>query len=112
VLALEEELAARGCGAGDYRLTGTGVDHLCCTHLRRVTGNWRVIFGFSAKDEIAILRIGRHDQRKGRNVYEDMYGALGLPAPPKGRRQKPPCCGDEGEGEIDLSFFDELRGLG
>jgi hypothetical protein len=58
VLALEAALAVRGCEAGHYRLTGTGVDHLCCTHLKRVTGSWRVIFGFVADDEIAILRIG------------------------------------------------------
>lgn len=111
VLVLEADLADRGCAAGDYRLTGTGIDHLCCTHLKRVTGNWRVIFGFAGEDEIAILRIGQHDERKGRNVYEEIYGALGLPAPPKGQRRKPPCCDEAGEGEIDTEFFDEIRGL-
>ncbi|MDP9385534.1 MAG: hypothetical protein M3P50_09925 [Actinomycetota bacterium] len=111
MVALEQDLAARGCEAGDYRLTGTGVDHLCCTHLKRVTGNWRVIFGFAAEYEIAILRIGRHDERRGRDVYEEIYGALGLGAPPGGPRTKPPCCDEEGAGEVDLEFFDQVRGL-
>ena len=76
-----------------------------------MTGNWRVIFGFAAGDEIAILRIGQHDERKGRNVYDEIYGALGLPAAPTGRRTKPPCCDEQGEGDIDLQFFDRVRGL-
>lgn len=108
---MEQDLAERGCEAGGYRLTGTEVNHLCCTHLKRVTGNWRVIFGFAAKDEIAILRIGQHEERKGRNVYDEIYGALGLPAPPGGPRTKPPCCDPEGEGAVDLGFFDHVRGL-
>lgn len=111
VRALESDLARRGCAAGDYRLTGTGVDRLCCTHLKRIGGNWRVIFGFPSADEIAMVSIGRHDDRKGRDVYADLYGAIGLPAAPKGRRTKPPCCDEEGEGAVDISFFDELRGL-
>lgn len=111
VRLLEADLANRGCEAGDYRLTGTAVDHLCCTHLKRVTGGWRVIFGFAETDEIAILRIGQHDQRVGRNVYDEIYGALGLPAPPKGPRTKPPCCDEEGQGDVDLAFSDDVRGL-
>jgi hypothetical protein len=108
---LEADLARRGCAAGDYRLTGTGVDHLCCTHLKRLSGNWRVIFGFAGDDEIAILAIGQHHVRSGRDVYANLYGTIGLDAPPRGRRTKPPCCDEEGEGEVDVSFFEELRGL-
>jgi hypothetical protein len=69
-----------------------------------------VIFGFPSSDEVAILAIGQHDDRKGRDAYVDLYGALGLSAPPKGPRTKPPCCDGQGEAEVDISFFDEIRG--
>ncbi len=82
---------------------------MCCTHLRGVTGNWRVIFGFPEPDKIAILQIGRHDHRRALNIYDDLYGSLGMEAPPGGRRTKPPCCDEKGQAPVDLSFFDELR---
>lgn len=31
---VEADLADRGCEAGDYRLTGSKVDHICVIHLR------------------------------------------------------------------------------
>jgi hypothetical protein len=87
------------------------VNHLCCTHLRGVRGSWRVIFGFPGDGEIAILAIGRHDQRAARNVYDELYGALGLARPPAGRRTKPPCCDEEPKGEVDPALFDRAREL-
>lgn len=31
--AAVERLAAEGCRAGDYRLSGSGVEHICALHL-------------------------------------------------------------------------------
>lgn len=31
--AAVEGLAAEGCAAGDYRLTGEGIEHICALHL-------------------------------------------------------------------------------
>ncbi len=108
---LEDDLAQRGCEAGDYRLTGLIVDHFCCTRIRKVTGNWRVIFGFPKKDEIAITQVGRHDPKRGLDVYREQYGSLGLIDPPAGSRTKPPCCLDDGKPLIQPNLLDLRRGL-
>jgi hypothetical protein len=110
VRALEQRLEQLGCAAGQYRLSGAGVDKLCCTHLAGVSEPWRVIFGFPEPDEIAILQIGLHDERRGLDVYADMYGQLGLDEPPTGPRTKPPCCSDDPAGMVDLELFDRVMG--
>ena len=108
---IELALARDGCAAAGYRLTGSGLDHFCCVHVDRVTGNWRVIVGFPEPLEVVIIAIGQHDPRGALSIYEDLYGALGL-AIPTGRRTKPPCC-IEGEPPVNsalLEYLEELAG--
>jgi hypothetical protein len=33
--AAVQRLAAEGCEAGDYRLTGEGIEHICALHLHQ-----------------------------------------------------------------------------
>jgi hypothetical protein len=113
---VEADLADRGCEAGDYRLTGSKVDHICVIHLRDRRGkeladNWRVLIAFPGPDEVAVIDIGRHDPKRARKIYDDIYGRLGLAAPPSGKRTKPPCCDATGLPPVDpvlLETFDLL----
>jgi plasmid maintenance system killer protein len=85
-------LERRGCAAAHYRLAGANSDvgRICVIHLSR---EWRIILGFPAENEVAVLLIGRH-LRGARSVYERLYRLLGVKAPTE-ERSKPPCCQDD-----------------
>jgi hypothetical protein len=89
----EAELARWGCRAAHYPLTGEVVERVCCIHLAGAA-QWRVIAGFPSATEVAVLMIGRHDERSVLNVYRQLYVALGIGDPPGGERDKPVCCED------------------
>jgi hypothetical protein len=97
-------LERRGCAAAHYRLAGPNSDigRVCVVHLSR---DWRLILGFPAKHEVAVLLIGRH-LRGARNVYARLYRLLGVHAPTE-ERNKPPCCTD-GEPPVDAALVQRI----
>jgi hypothetical protein len=86
-----DDLAARGCQALGYRLSGPApVDHLCVKHLRN---SLRVVVAFEGRQRAWILLVGRHDdQDPVLNVYAELYRLLGVEPPDSAGRDKPPCC--------------------
>jgi hypothetical protein len=40
--------------------------------------------------------VGQHDERSALNVYRRLYESLGIAEPPAGKRDKPPCCEEDG----------------
>jgi hypothetical protein len=88
-----DELAANGCRALAYRLSGNPpVDHLCVKHL---VGPLRVVVAFENPQRAWILLVGLHDdQDPALNVYAELYRLLGAEPPPDAGRDKPPCCGE------------------
>lgn len=90
--AFLDDLAAEGCAAMGYRLTGPDpLPRLCAKHLR---GQDRVIVAFSAPDEAWVVLIGTHTTDPGRNVYDQLYQLAGVSPPDQASRTKPPCCGE------------------
>jgi hypothetical protein len=91
-----DDLAARGCQALGYRLTGpTPVDHICVKHLRDAL---RVVVAFEGPDLAWILLVGPHDDQDPLlNIYAELYRLLGSEPLSSARRDKPPCC-DEATG--------------
>jgi hypothetical protein len=91
------DLAARGCQALAYRLTGeTPIDRICVKHLR---GSLRVVVAFETTRRAWILLVGPHDDHDPiLNVYAELYRLLGAEPEPGSGRTKPPCC-DQAEGE-------------
>ena len=71
-----DDLAARGCNALGYRLSGPApVDHMCVKHLR---DSLRVVVAFEEPDRAWILLVGRHDdQDPVLSVYAELYRLLG-----------------------------------
>ena len=88
-----DDLAARGCNALGYRLSGPApVDHMCVKHLR---DSLRVVVAFEEPDRAWILLVGRHDdQDPVLSVYAELYRLLGVEPPDSAGRDKPPCCDD------------------
>lgn len=86
------ELAAQGCAALAYRLTGTPpLSHLCVKHL---TGDLRVVVAFETDERAWILLVGPHtDGDPDLDVYTELYRLLGVEPPDGEGRTKPPCCG-------------------
>lgn len=86
-----DDLAARGCQALGYRLSGPApVDHLCVKHLR---DSVRVVVAFEGQQRAWILLVGRHDdQDPVLNIYAELYRLLGVEPPDSAGRDKPPCC--------------------
>jgi hypothetical protein len=86
-----DDLAARGCNALGYRLSGPApVDHMCVKHLR---DSLRVVVAFEEPDRAWILLVGRHDdQDPVLSVYAELYRLLGVEPPDSAGRDKPPCC--------------------
>jgi hypothetical protein len=91
-----DDLAARGCHALSYRLSGPSpVDHICVKHLRATL---RVIVAFEESDKAWIILVGRHDdQDPVLNVYAELYRLLGVEPPDSAGRDKPPCCDESAD---------------
>jgi hypothetical protein len=86
-----DDLAAQGCRALGYRLSGpTPVDHICVKHLR---DSLRVVVAFGGPGQAWILLVGHHhDQDPVLDVYAELYRLLGVEPPVNAGRDKPPCC--------------------
>jgi hypothetical protein len=86
-----DDLAARGCAALAYRLSGpVPIDHVCVKHLR---DDLRVVVGFESPHRAWILLVGPHnDEDQEFNIYTELYRLLGVEPPDAAGRTKPPCC--------------------
>ena len=86
-----DNLAAEGCNALAYRLTGDApLDHLCVKHL---DDNIRVVVAFATSEQAWVLLVGPHDDNDPvLNVYAELYRVLGVEPPVARGRTKPPCC--------------------
>jgi hypothetical protein len=100
----EDALAREGCAAADYRLSGALADRFCSLHLMR---DWRMIVGFPAPKEVAILLIGRHIHGSHRDVYGRFYSSLGITVP-SAQRKKPPCCEETGTAPVDADAVQRI----
>ena len=89
--AFLDDLAARGCAALAYRLTGPDpLPHLCVKHLRAQD---RVVVAFPDENEAWVLLVAAHlDDDPGRNVYDLLYALAGVQPEDQAQRTKPPCC--------------------
>lgn len=79
-------------------------------HLKKVSGQWRVLVFFPTDTEVAVFFIGQHDRRKAKDVYDDMATRLRIERAP-GARHRSDCCTDEGLGppaDTLLARFDYL----
>lgn len=94
----EQALAREGCAAADYRLSGAAADRFCALHLMR---DWRIVVGFPAPAEVAVLPIGRHIRGSRLDVYGRLYRSLGIDVP-SAQRKKPPCCDDTGAAPVEM----------
>jgi hypothetical protein len=66
----EVDLAARGCAALAYRLSGGLLDHLCVAHL---IGTMRVIVVFESAEVAYVVLVGNHDDsRPPLDVYRQL----------------------------------------
>lgn len=84
-----DDLAAQGCAALAYRLSGpTPLDHLCVKHLG---GSLRVVVAFESPQRAWVLLVGpHHDRDPILNVYTELYRLLGVEPPDAAGRTKPP----------------------
>lgn len=89
--AFLDDLAAQGCAAMAYRLTGPDpLPRLCVKHLR---ARDRVVVAFTEVDQAWVLLVAPHvDDDPGRNVYDLLYQLSGAHLEDQTRRSKPPCC--------------------
>jgi hypothetical protein len=99
-----EALTARGCAALAYRLTGDMPLRLFC--VAHLTGQLRVVVGFSSSEEAWVVLVGPHDNDPGLDVYTALYSLAGVAPPDDVKRTKPSCC-DVEDGEPPL-FDSEL----
>jgi hypothetical protein len=103
----EQTLAATGCAALGYRLTGEDpLPQLCVKHLR---GADRVVVAFVTRTAWVLL-VGPHaggDQAA--DVYTTLYEMAGI-ARPEQPRTKPPCCSpaDASAPQLDEAVIDEF----
>jgi len=86
-----DDLAAHGCKALAYRLSGpTPIDQICVKHL---ANSLRVVVAFESLGRAWILLVGPHDDHDPvLNVYAELYRLLGVEPPDAAGRSKPPCC--------------------
>jgi hypothetical protein len=104
------DLARRGCEAADYRLHGDIFDNVCAVRVTRVTGSWRVLVYFPAEWEVAVFFIGRHDEKRGQDVYNAMAERLRLPRSTGIRgRKRPSCCEGMTEPPDSISLIERLE---
>ncbi len=81
-----DRLERRGCEAADYHLEGDEVERLCVVNLGR---DWRMIVAFPETDEVAVILVGRHIERRPQvDVYRRLYLSLGIEVPTM--TQRPP----------------------
>jgi hypothetical protein len=100
----EDALARDGCAAADYRLSGELADRFCSLHLMR---DWRMIVGFPAPGEVAVLLVGRHIRGSQHDVYGRFYSGLGISVPSM-QRKKPPCCEETGIAPVDAETVQRI----
>lgn len=100
-----DELERRGCKAADWRLEGGQLERFCVIDLGR---DWRMVVAFPEPDEIAVLLVGRHiDRRPEIDVYRRLYANLGIELPTTNERiGHPPCCEDNGQAPVDRDLVD------
>lgn len=104
--AAVERLAAEGCKAGDYRLTGEGLEHICSMQFY---GRHRVLVCFPDEESIVVLLVGEHLRDDPElDVYRILYRLLELPEP-SAERTKPPCCDDIGKAPVDPELLGRFR---
>jgi hypothetical protein len=104
--AAVERLAAEGCAAGDYRLTGEHIEHICAVHLY---GRHRALVAFPDEESVVVLLVGEHAaDDPDLDVYRSLYRLLDLPEP-SAKRTKPPCCREDGEPPVDADLLDRFR---
>ncbi len=90
--AFEVELRKQGCRVAGYRLLGAedgGYSEFCC---KRLVDDWRAITTFEPGVAI-VVAVGRHDSRA---FYVELSKTLAIGAAGQGRKEKPPCCGEDG----------------
>jgi hypothetical protein len=98
-----ERLADEGCRAADYALSGPPPwPHLCAIHF----DGWRVVVAFPAEDEVAVIKIARHDATS--DPYREIADDLGLPVSTE-PRTKPPCCDPDGEPPVDRQIVEDVQ---
>ncbi len=98
-----ERLADEGCRAADYALSGPPPwPHLCAVHF----DGWRVVVAFPAEDEVAIVKIARHDPTS--DPYREIADDLSLPVSTE-PRTKPPCCDPEDEPPVDAQLVEDVQ---
>jgi len=104
--AAVKRLAAEGCAAGDYRLTGEDIEHICAIHLY---GRHRALIAFPDEASVVILLVGEHlADDPELDIYRSLYRLLQLPEPST-KRTKPPCCREDGEPPVAPELFDRFR---
>jgi hypothetical protein len=69
--------------------------------------DWRMIVGFPAPGEVAVLLVGRHIRGSQRDLYERFYSGLGISVPSV-QRKKPPCCEETGIAPVDAEAVQRI----
>lgn len=101
--AILEQLAREGCRAADYSLSGPPPwPHLCAVHF----DGWRVVIAFPTDDEVAIVKIARHDPVS--DPYREIAEDLGIPVSTE-PRTKPPCCEPDGTPPLDPELVENVQ---
>jgi hypothetical protein len=99
-------LASEGCKAGDYRLTGEVIEHICAVQLY---GRHRALVCFPDEESVVVLLVGEHlrDDPQA-DVYLSLYRLLDLPEP-SAKRTKPPCCREAGKAPVDPALLEQFQ---
>ena len=104
--AAVERLASEGCKAGDYRLTGEGIEHICSVQLY---GRHRALVCFPDDQSVVVLLVGEHTNDDPEvDVYRSLYRLLELPEP-TAKRTKPPCCDEAEQPSVDPKLLEHFR---
>ncbi len=98
-----EELAARGCLAAGYRLTGEGLGRACAV---RLADDYRLVTVFPDPQRVLIVLVARHNEEES-DVYRLLYELLELEAPTE-PREKLPCCDDQHDPPVDENATDSF----
>ena len=101
-----DRLERHGCKAADYHLEGDEVERFCVIDLGR---DWRMIVAFPEEDEVAVILVGRHiERRPAIDIYRRLYENLGIDLPTISEREgHPPCCAT-GEPPVDRDLVDRF----